>query len=81
MWLSHTVHNSNQNALHFHTPNPNQDNFPFKFDDYTGSGEVPASLALYMKKEYGVGVTYFAGDTWYAVSVRERGPNRVAGGL
>lgn len=72
VWLSFAAHNSYQNALYFHTPNPNQDNFPYKFEDYVWSDEVPTLLAPYMKEEFEVGVTEFAGDTWYSVRVREK---------
>jgi hypothetical protein len=72
VWLSFAAHNSYQNALYFHTPNPNQDNFPYKFDDYVWSDDIPALLARYMKDEYDYGVTDFAGDTWYVVRMKEK---------
>jgi hypothetical protein len=56
---------------HPHTPNPNQDNFPYKFDEYTWNGEVPTLLSPHMKEGYEVGVTEFAGDIWCAMRVRE----------
>jgi len=71
IWLSFSRRRPTNDGLYFHTPNPNQDNFPYKFDEYTWSGEVPALFAPYMKEEYELGVTDFAGDIWYAVRVRE----------
>jgi hypothetical protein len=72
VWLSFAANDSYQDALYFHTPNPNQNNFPYLYDDFVWSSESPALLAPHMKSEYEVGVAQFDGITWYAVRLREK---------
>lgn len=72
VWLSFATHSSYQTALYFHTPNPNHDNFPHLFTDYTWGVEIPSFLAPFIKEEFETGVMHHAGDTWYVVRVREK---------
>jgi hypothetical protein len=71
VWLSFSAKRSYDDALYFHTPNPNQDNFPYDFEGYSWSAKVPALLAEYKKDEYEIGVTIFNEETWYCVRVKE----------
>lgn len=71
VWLSFSESDSSQDALYFHTPNPNQDNFPYQFEEYKWGAIAPEWLSRFMKKEYEIGITYFNGENWYCVRVQE----------
>jgi len=72
VWLSFSEHESDQDALYFHTPNPNENNFPYLFEDYEWGVEIPALLSPFIKKEFEIGVMNYAGDTWYSVRVQKK---------
>ena len=72
VWLSFAAHDSSQDALYFHTPNPNQDNFPYLFKNYEWGIKAPALLSSFIKNEYEIGVTHYAGDKWYSVRVQKK---------
>ena len=69
IWLSISKLDSSQDGLCFHTPNPNNENFPYLYDDFVW-GENPTLLVPFMKEEFEVGVAQFEGEIWYAVRVR-----------
>ena len=71
-WIFISAHDSGQDAIYFHTPNPNKDNFPYTFDGFVWGKNIPELLALHLKEKHVVGVTQFDGETWYAVREREK---------
>jgi len=71
-WLSFSARRPTQDALYFHTPNPNQDNFPYQFNGFEWNTEVPALLVPFMKENFEVGIAKFNGEVWYAVRVRDK---------
>jgi len=71
-WLSFSARRPTQDALYFHTPNPNQDNFPYQFNGFEWNTEVPALLVPFMKENFEVGIAKFKGEVWYAVRVRDK---------
>lgn len=70
VWLFISALDSSQDAIYFHTPNPNKDNFPYTFDGVVWGGGVPALLTLHLKDKYEVGTVQFDDETWYAVRIR-----------
>ncbi len=71
VWLSFASHDSYQDALYFHTPNPNKDDFPYNFDDYSWNGAIPEFLTPFIKPEYEVGKAEYSGDNWYCVKIAQ----------
>jgi len=59
-WLLVDLDDSSQDALYFHTPNPNQDNFPFGFDGVNWGIQMPALLKNIVYSE-----NYFVGEAYY----------------
>lgn len=71
IWLSISAKRPTNDGLYFHTPNPNQDNFPYLFDDFNWTSDVPPLIAPFMKEEYELGAANYDGDIWYSIRVRE----------
>lgn len=72
IWLSFTVRNAYQNTLFFHTPNPNEQNFPYLFDDFVWKDCTPNFLAPFMKPTYEIGCAPWQNDIYYVVRLREK---------
>jgi hypothetical protein len=71
IWIFISQHDSCQDTIYFHTPNPNQDNFPYHFDNFAWETRIPALLLPHINQKYEVGGALLDDETWYAVRVRE----------
>ncbi len=54
-WLVIDTADSGQDAVYFHTPNPNRDNFPYAFEGVIWSVVPPAYLAKFIDSHMQVG--------------------------
>ena len=74
-FLSISGRDSSLDAIYFHTPNPNADNFPHRFEgfdwDYPTTPSWASSGWSTQRFEFGSGV--FASETWFVLVPRGRG--------
>lgn len=66
-WLVFDATDSGQDAVYLHTPNPNRDNFPYRFEDVVWSVRHPYWLAEFLRDEMDVGRSEFEGGELYWV--------------
>jgi hypothetical protein len=69
-WLLFNASDSSQDAICFHTPNPNAQNFPYRFEGFRWGVSAPGFLRPYFKETYEIGMTEFEGKDWYAVRLK-----------
>ena len=69
-FLSFNETDSSQDAIYFHTPNPNETNFPYTFESVEWGIPVPAFLRQFMKDKHEIGRQEFEGKTWYTIRTK-----------
>lgn len=62
------VENASRDALFFHTPNPNAENFPHRFEGCQWQVNPPGFLKEFVDSGvHEIGMVPFDGKTWYAI--------------
>ncbi len=69
-FLSFCDTDSSQDAIYFHTPNPNKNNFPYTFEGVEWGVTVPSFLSPFMKDNYEIGQQIFQDKKWYTVRTK-----------
>lgn len=73
IWLTIWERSSEFDAINLHTPNPNDDNFPFEFKDSEWNVEVPWFLADFVRQDHEIGTALFEGERLWIVRHKEQG--------
>ena len=71
VWLTVDPHDSSQDAVYLHTPNPNEENFPYQFNGVAWDEAIPERLREFVADpswEFGRGE--YRGGTYFVVRVR-----------
>jgi len=80
VFVSVNTDDSPGDALYFHTPNPNERNFPHTFDGYRWDIAPPPWLAKYIDRDrFEVGETHFEGEKRYVVVPRGKAGRQAMG--
>jgi hypothetical protein len=69
-WLLFDAVDSGQDAVYLHTPNPNRDNFPYRFEEATWGMSPPSWLVEFITGDLEVGQSEFKGQPLYWVRRR-----------
>jgi len=70
-WLSINSKDAYQDALFFHTPNPNQNNFPYAFPGFETTDNIPPIIRDFISDKYEVARLEENGQKWYVVRLRK----------
>lgn len=78
-WIAIDPNDSAQDAVYFHTPNPNHDNFPYMFETVTWNIVPPDLLAgLIDTKDHVVGQSDYNGFRMYWIKKQNVAPTPTA---
>jgi hypothetical protein len=69
-WLVFDVEDAGQDAVYLHTPNPNRDNFLYRFEGVTWGAIPPTWLAEFVTDEMEVGRSVYDGTELYWIRYR-----------
>ena len=62
------IEDARQDALYFHTPNPNANNFPHQFEGYEWQADLPKFLEPFVDNRlHEIGKIRFDEKTWYTI--------------
>lgn len=78
-WVFVYAHDSAQDAVYFHTPNENKDNFPVRFQEAVADSVTPQLFREFVdNKKFLIGHFTFEGDTVYVVYSKDHGISPLA---
>lgn len=73
-WVFVYQNDSAQDAVYFHTPNENCDDFPMRFEETVSDNEIPELLRKFVyNKKFGIGHLTLEDDTVYIIYSNEHG--------